>query len=83
MKCNEGLWVCDNVFRSIIKNSGSILDFQYGIVFDAGSSHTMMYVYKWDGDPQYKTAIAKQVHACPVKGKDIYILRILVKIYVQ
>ncbi|KAK7508685.1 hypothetical protein BaRGS_00000251 [Batillaria attramentaria] len=33
---------------------------QYGIVFDAGSSHTSMFVYKWDGDKVNKTAVAAQ-----------------------
>nr|KAG5714224.1 hypothetical protein BaRGS_018441 [Batillaria attramentaria] len=32
----------------------------YGIVFDAGSSHTSMFVYKWDGDKVNKTAVAAQ-----------------------
>lgn len=33
---------------------------QYGVVFDAGSSHTAMYIYKWEGDKINFTAVAIQ-----------------------
>ncbi|KAK3095036.1 hypothetical protein FSP39_009462 [Pinctada imbricata] len=45
--------------------------FQYGIVMDAGSSHTKMFIYKWDGDKYQNTALAHQVHLCSVKGAGI------------
>ncbi|ESO98328.1 hypothetical protein LOTGIDRAFT_114621, partial [Lottia gigantea] len=44
----------------------------YGIIMDAGSSHTNMYVYKWDGEKYKQTAIASQFgETCKVPGKGI------------
>ena len=36
---------------------------------DAGSSHTNLYVYKWNGEKLHDTALARQAHICKVKGK--------------
>jgi hypothetical protein len=41
---------------------------QYGVVLDAGSSHTKLFIYKWDGEKLHETAEAKQVHYCTVIG---------------
>ena len=41
---------------------------QYGIVLDAGSSHTSLFIYKWDGEKQKDTALARQTHTCKVAG---------------
>ncbi|KAK7933272.1 hypothetical protein WMY93_004168 [Mugilogobius chulae] len=38
----------------------------YGIVLDAGSSHTSMYVYKWLSDKQNGTGIVTQHDECDV-----------------
>lgn len=43
--------------------------FQYGIVLDAGSSHTSMYIYKWPADKQNGTGIVTQHSECDVKGE--------------
>ena len=43
---------------------------QYGIVLDAGSSHTAMYVYKWPADKQNDTGIVTQHDECHVKGRS-------------
>ncbi|KAM6965367.1 ectonucleoside triphosphate diphosphohydrolase 2-like [Aplochiton taeniatus] len=43
----------------------------YGVVLDAGSSHTAMYVYKWPADKQNDTGIVTQHSECHVKGGGI------------
>ncbi|XP_035235834.1 ectonucleoside triphosphate diphosphohydrolase 2-like [Anguilla anguilla] len=46
-------------------------EYMYGIVLDAGSSHTAMYVYKWPADKQNGTGIVTQHSECHVKGGGI------------
>ncbi|XP_029961177.1 ectonucleoside triphosphate diphosphohydrolase 2-like [Salarias fasciatus] len=46
-------------------------DNMYGIVLDAGSSHTSMYIYKWPADKQNGTGIVTQHDECHVKGGGI------------
>lgn len=41
---------------------------QYGIVLDAGSSHTTVYVYRWLADKQNGTGVVTQYSECKVKG---------------
>ncbi|KAI3372576.1 hypothetical protein L3Q82_022703 [Scortum barcoo] len=43
----------------------------YGIVLDAGSSHTSMYIYKWPADKQNGTGIVTQHSECHAKGGGI------------
>uniref|UniRef100_A0A3Q4MM36 Ectonucleoside triphosphate diphosphohydrolase 2a, tandem duplicate 2 n=1 Tax=Neolamprologus brichardi TaxID=32507 RepID=A0A3Q4MM36_NEOBR len=43
----------------------------YGIVLDAGSSHTSMYIYKWPADKQNNTGIVTQHDECHVEGGGI------------
>ncbi|XP_062410694.1 ectonucleoside triphosphate diphosphohydrolase 2 [Sardina pilchardus] len=43
----------------------------YGIVLDAGSSHTSMYIYKWPADKQNDTGVVSQHSECHVKGGGI------------
>ncbi|XP_076854323.1 ectonucleoside triphosphate diphosphohydrolase 2 isoform X2 [Brachyhypopomus gauderio] len=46
---------------------------KYGIVLDAGSSHTAMYIYKWPADKQNGTGIVSQDSECHVnKGISSY-----------
>ncbi|XP_072310497.1 ectonucleoside triphosphate diphosphohydrolase 2 [Eucyclogobius newberryi] len=45
--------------------------FMYGIVLDAGSSHTALFVYKWRADKQNGTGIVTQHSECHVKGGGI------------
>lgn len=42
---------------------------QYGIVLDAGSSHTAMYIYKWPADKQNGTGIVTQHGECHAEGE--------------
>ncbi|NWX06415.1 ENTP8 diphosphohydrolase, partial [Caloenas nicobarica] len=44
---------------------------QYGLVFDAGSTHTALYIYQWPGDKENGTGIVSQVEACAVSGPGI------------
>lgn len=43
----------------------------YGIVFDAGSSHTQMYIYKWEGDKENGTAVPYQIYSKRAEGGGI------------
>ena len=43
--------------------------FQYGIVLDAGSSPTSLYIYTWPADKQNGTGIVSQHDECKAKGE--------------
>jgi len=38
-------------------------------VFDAGSTHTALYIYRWPTDKENGTGIVSQVEACAVTGE--------------
>ncbi|XP_075435266.1 ectonucleoside triphosphate diphosphohydrolase 8-like isoform X4 [Ascaphus truei] len=44
---------------------------KYGMVIDAGSSHTSIYVYQWPSDKKNSTGIVTQAHVCDVEGGGI------------
>ncbi|KAI5628388.1 ectonucleoside triphosphate diphosphohydrolase 8 [Silurus asotus] len=44
---------------------------QYGMVFDAGSSHTALFLYQWPGNKENDTGIVSQTLTCDVKGDGI------------
>ncbi|XP_006640621.1 ectonucleoside triphosphate diphosphohydrolase 2-like [Lepisosteus oculatus] len=46
-------------------------DYMYGIVLDAGSSHTALYIYKWPADKENGTGIVTQHSECHVEGGGI------------
>lgn len=46
-----------------------VLSRQYGIVLDAGSSHTSLFIYKWPADKENGTGVVTQHSECHVKGK--------------
>ncbi|XP_033755947.1 ectonucleoside triphosphate diphosphohydrolase 2-like isoform X2 [Pecten maximus] len=47
-------------------------EYEYGVVMDAGSSHTTLYIYKWSGEKYKDTARAVQVNTpCKVEGPSI------------
>ncbi|XP_059721394.1 ectonucleoside triphosphate diphosphohydrolase 8-like isoform X2 [Haemorhous mexicanus] len=44
---------------------------KYGLVFDAGSTHTSLYTYQWRANKENGTGIVSQVEACSVSGPGI------------
>ncbi|XP_044096143.1 ectonucleoside triphosphate diphosphohydrolase 1 isoform X2 [Neovison vison] len=44
---------------------------KYGIVLDAGSSHTSLYIYKWPAEKENDTGVVHQVTECKLKGPGI------------
>lgn len=39
------------------------------MVFDAGSSHTSLFVYEWDSDKENDTGVVSQTLSCDVHGQ--------------
>ncbi|XP_023619183.1 ectonucleoside triphosphate diphosphohydrolase 3 [Myotis lucifugus] len=44
---------------------------KYGIVLDAGSSRTTVYVYQWPAEKENNTGVVTQTSRCSVKGSGI------------
>uniref|UniRef100_A0A8D2KRQ5 Ectonucleoside triphosphate diphosphohydrolase 8 n=1 Tax=Varanus komodoensis TaxID=61221 RepID=A0A8D2KRQ5_VARKO len=44
---------------------------QYGLVFDAGSSHTSLFIYQWPTDKENNTGVVSQTFSCHVNGPGI------------
>nr|XP_034785533.2 ectonucleoside triphosphate diphosphohydrolase 8 [Pan paniscus] len=44
---------------------------QFGIVFDAGSSHTSLFLYQWPANKENGTGVVSQALACQVEGPGI------------
>ncbi|XP_074967913.1 ectonucleoside triphosphate diphosphohydrolase 8-like [Phalacrocorax aristotelis] len=44
---------------------------KYGVVFDAGSSHTSLFVYEWDSDKENNTGVVSQTLSCDAQGQGI------------
>ncbi|XP_069603779.1 ectonucleoside triphosphate diphosphohydrolase 8-like isoform X1 [Ranitomeya imitator] len=44
---------------------------KYGLVFDAGSSHTSLYLYQWPAHKENDTGIVSQIHMCEVHGSGL------------
>ncbi|KAL7980926.1 hypothetical protein Chor_002080 [Crotalus horridus] len=45
--------------------------FQYGLVFDAGSSHTSLFVYQWPEEKENNTGMVSQMFSCNVKAMRV------------
>lgn len=48
---------------------------QYGIVLDAGSSHTALFIYKWPAGKENGTGVVTQHSECQAKGIFLYCQR--------
>ncbi|XP_057681424.1 ectonucleoside triphosphate diphosphohydrolase 1 isoform X2 [Corythoichthys intestinalis] len=55
----------------VVQNMPLSQKYKYGIVLDAGSSHTTVFIYEWPAEKDNNTGRAQQKHACNVKGKGI------------
>ncbi|XP_072883220.1 ectonucleoside triphosphate diphosphohydrolase 1 isoform X5 [Hemitrygon akajei] len=44
---------------------------KFGIVLDAGSSHTALYIYQWPAEKMNNTGLVEQLTSCNVKGPGI------------
>ncbi|XP_058158770.1 ectonucleoside triphosphate diphosphohydrolase 8 isoform X1 [Dasypus novemcinctus] len=44
---------------------------KFGLVFDAGSSHTSLFVYRWPADKENDTGVVSQALACQAEGPGI------------
>ncbi|MBN3316268.1 ENTP1 diphosphohydrolase, partial [Atractosteus spatula] len=59
------------VTTAVVQNKPLPKKFKYGIVLDAGSSHTSLYIYEWPAEKQNDTGVVKQLHVCHVQGPGI------------
>uniref|UniRef100_A0A674GSX7 Ectonucleoside triphosphate diphosphohydrolase 8 n=2 Tax=Taeniopygia guttata TaxID=59729 RepID=A0A674GSX7_TAEGU len=68
-------WVCSIIalILSVVNVKDVLLPprTKYGLVFDAGSTHTSLYIYRWPADKENDTGIVSQVEACSVAGPGI------------
>ncbi|XP_041830206.1 ectonucleoside triphosphate diphosphohydrolase 1 isoform X2 [Melanotaenia boesemani] len=56
---------------AVLQNRPVYQKYKYGIVLDAGSSHTALYIYKWPAEKDNNTGRVEQKHSCKVQGKGI------------
>ncbi|XP_010562951.1 PREDICTED: ectonucleoside triphosphate diphosphohydrolase 8-like [Haliaeetus leucocephalus] len=56
---------------TLVKDAALPTRNKYGLVFDAGSMHTALYIYRWPTDKENSTGIVSQVEACTVSGPGI------------
>ncbi|XP_072413404.1 ectonucleoside triphosphate diphosphohydrolase 1 isoform X3 [Chiloscyllium punctatum] len=55
----------------VVQNRSLPKKLKYGIVLDAGSSHTALYIYSWPAEKVNDTGIVTEVDSCKVKGPGI------------
>ncbi|XP_075468403.1 ectonucleoside triphosphate diphosphohydrolase 1 isoform X1 [Ascaphus truei] len=59
------------VTTAIVQNKHLPKNTKYGIVLDAGSSHTSLYIYEWPAEKENDTGVVQQVEDCKVEGLGI------------
>ncbi|KAM4636283.1 ectonucleoside triphosphate diphosphohydrolase 1 [Discoglossus pictus] len=59
------------VTTAIVQNKPLPQKIKYGIVLDAGSSHTSLYIYEWPAEKENDTGIVRQMKECKVEGPGI------------
>ncbi|XP_051529955.1 ectonucleoside triphosphate diphosphohydrolase 1-like isoform X1 [Myxocyprinus asiaticus] len=65
------LGIITMVSVSVVQNKPLLQKYKYGIVLDAGSSHTSVFIYEWPAEKENNTGMVQQKHTCNVKGKGI------------
>ncbi|XP_051958125.1 ectonucleoside triphosphate diphosphohydrolase 1 [Xyrauchen texanus] len=65
------LGIITMVSISVVQNKPLLQKYKYGIVLDAGSSHTSVFIYEWPAEKENNTGMVRQKHTCNVKGKGI------------
>lgn len=56
---------------AVLQNRPLQQKYKYGIVLDAGSSHTSLYIYEWPAEKDNNTGRVQQMHSCKVDGPGI------------
>ncbi|XP_028989323.1 ectonucleoside triphosphate diphosphohydrolase 1 [Betta splendens] len=56
---------------AVLQNMPLSQKYKYGIVLDAGSSHTALYIYEWPAEKDNNTGRVQQTHVCKVQGPGI------------
>lgn len=51
-------------------------------MFDAGSTHTALYVYQWPADKENGTGIVSQVESCTVNGESRVLGRVCPSLHI-
>ncbi|XP_036192389.1 ectonucleoside triphosphate diphosphohydrolase 1 isoform X1 [Myotis myotis] len=55
----------------LTQNQPSPHNVKYGVVLDAGSSHTTVYIYMWPAEKENDTGVVSQIGECMVQGPGI------------
>ncbi|KAE8590716.1 hypothetical protein XENTR_v10018171 [Xenopus tropicalis] len=65
------LGVISLVAIAVVQNKPLPKNIKYGIVLDAGSSHTSVYIYEWPAEKENDTGVVQQINECKVEGNGI------------
>ncbi|CAG2109759.1 unnamed protein product [Medioppia subpectinata] len=61
--------VCGLVLMiTLFTATGGYVPFDYGVVLDAGSSHTQITLYHWKADKERCTGVVEQLDTCRIEG---------------